>query len=172
MLISTIASRHVRNTTFFDRDRKSPWFLVAFRMVGSGISAVSLVSIPGNVGNNNLYYLQFILGTIVGYLFYCFRSYTYILQTETGFKIYLSQYPFRNTTYKTGSLFFWSHSHLSRPSSSSFNKDFTACLFDALHIPYFVTIIVVLIPIWLYTNKSGIKQLCGRTLFNRYFLFP
>src|SRR5674476_504003 len=66
MLISYIASRHVHDTTFFDGDRKSPWFLVAFGMIGSGISAVSLVSIPGNVGNNNLYYFQFILGTIVG----------------------------------------------------------------------------------------------------------
>src|ERR1035438_5442973 len=69
MLIARLTSRHTKDNSFFDGDRSSPWFLVAFGMIGSGISAVSLVSIPGNVGNNNLYYFQFILGTIVGYLF-------------------------------------------------------------------------------------------------------
>ena len=72
MVISRLTSRRTRDTTFFDGNRESPWFLVAFGMIGSGISAVSLVSIPGNVGNNNLYYFQFILGTIVGYLFIAF----------------------------------------------------------------------------------------------------
>src|SRR6516225_2828680 len=72
MLIARITSKHSHDNTFFDGDRKSPWFLVAFGMIGSGISAVSLVSIPGNVGNNNLYYFQFILGTLVGYLFIAF----------------------------------------------------------------------------------------------------
>src|SRR5262252_9231097 len=72
MLIARLTSRHSRDNTYFDGNRESPWFLVAFGMVGSGISAVSLVSIPGNVGNNNLYYVQFILGTIVGYLFIAF----------------------------------------------------------------------------------------------------
>ena len=72
MLISHFASKHIKDTTFFDGDKASPWFLVAFGMIGSGISAVSLVSITGNVGNNNLYFFQFILGTIVGYLFIAF----------------------------------------------------------------------------------------------------
>ena len=64
MFISRLTSRHTGDTTFFDGNRQSPWFLVAFGMIGSGISAVSLVSIPGNVGNDNLYYFQFILGTV------------------------------------------------------------------------------------------------------------
>src|SRR6516225_12372967 len=72
MIISNFTSRKTGDTTYFDGNRESPWFLVAFGMIGSGISAVSLVSIPGNVGNNNLYYFQFILGTIVGYLFIAF----------------------------------------------------------------------------------------------------
>ena len=66
MVISRLTSRHNKANSFFDGDKSSPWFLVAFGMIGSGISAVSLVSIPGNVGNNNLFYFQFILGTIVG----------------------------------------------------------------------------------------------------------
>ena len=69
MLIARLTSRHNKENSFFDGDKSSPWFLVSFGMIGSGISAVSLVSIPGNVGNDNLYYFQFILGTIAGYLF-------------------------------------------------------------------------------------------------------
>ena len=65
MIVSRLTSRKTKATSFFDGDHKSPWLLVAFGMIGSGISAVSLVSIPGNVGNENLYYFQFIL-IIVG----------------------------------------------------------------------------------------------------------
>jgi Na+/proline symporter len=107
MVISHFASRHIKDTTFFDGDRASPWFLVAFGMIGSGISAVSLVSIPGNVGNNNLYYFQFILGTIVGYLFIAF------ILTPIYYKLRLvSIYTylnirFGNVSYKTGSLFLY-----------------------------------------------------------------
>ena len=72
MLIARITSRRARQNAYFDGDRSSPWFLVAFGMIGSGISAVSLVSIPGNVGNNQLFYFQFILGNIAGYLFIAF----------------------------------------------------------------------------------------------------
>jgi Na+/proline symporter len=56
MFISHLTSRNTRDTTYFDGNRESPWFLVAFGMIGSGISAVSLVSIPGDVGNDNMYF--------------------------------------------------------------------------------------------------------------------
>src|SRR5659263_665466 len=106
MVISHVASRPVNDTTFFDGDRKSPWFLVAFGMIGSGISAVSLVSIPGNVGNNNLFYFQFILGTIVGYLFIAFvLTPIYYKLKLVSIYTYLN-IRFGNVTYKTGSLFF------------------------------------------------------------------
>ena len=106
MLISNFASRRMKDSTFFDGDRKSPWFLVAFGMIGSGISAVSLVSIPGNVGNNNLYYFQFILGTIVGYLFIAFvLTPIYYKLKLVSIYAYLN-IRFGNVTYKTGSLFF------------------------------------------------------------------
>ncbi|MBS1577808.1 MAG: sodium:solute symporter, partial [Bacteroidetes bacterium] len=54
LVVSYLTSRNNRDTTYFDGNRESPWMLVAFGMIGSGISAVSLVSIPGDVGNNNL----------------------------------------------------------------------------------------------------------------------
>jgi Na+/proline symporter len=171
MLISHFASRQIKDTTFFDGDRKSPWFLVAFGMIGSGISAVSLVSIPGNVGNNNLYYFQFILGTIVGYLFIAF------VLTPIYYKLKLvSIYTYLNirfgtVSYKTGSLFFLVSQSFGAALRLLLSiKILQYAFFDALHIPYFVTIIIVLILIWLYTNKSGIKTIVWTDALQSLFL--
>ncbi len=171
MLISHIASRHVHDTTFFDGDRASPWFLVAFGMIGSGISAVSLVSIPGNVGNNNLYYFQFILGTIVGYLFIAFiLTPIYYRMKLVSIYTYLNV-RFGNVTYKTGSLFFLVSQSFGAALRLLLSiKILQYAFFDALHIPYFLTIIVVLILIWLYTNKSGIKTIVWTDALQSLFL--
>jgi Na+/proline symporter len=171
MVISYVASRHVHDSTFFDGDRKSPWFLVAFGMIGSGISAVSLVSIPGNVGNNNLYYFQFILGTIVGYLFIAFvLTPIYYKMKLVSIYTYLDN-RFGGVTYKTGSLFFLVSQSFGAALRLLLSiKILQYAFFDALHIPYFVTIIVVLVLIWLYTNKSGIKTIVWTDALQSLFL--
>jgi Na+/proline symporter len=171
MVISWLVSRHIRDTTFFDGDKASPWFLVAFGMIGSGISAVSLVSIPGNVGNNNLYYFQFILGTIVGYLFIAFvLTPIYYRLKLVSIYTYLN-IRFGNITYKTGSLFFLVSQSFGAALRLLISiKILQYAFFDALHIPYFVTIIVVLLLIWLYTNKSGIKTIVWTDALQSLFL--
>ena len=171
MVISHFASRHIHDTTFFDGDRASPWFLVAFGMIGSGISAVSLVSIPGNVGNNNLYYFQFILGTIVGYIFIAFVL-TPIYHKLKLISIYTYlKIRFGNVSYKTGSLFFLVSQSFGAALRLLLSiKILQYAFFDALHTPYFVTIIVVLILIWLYTNKSGIKTIVWTDALQSFFL--
>jgi Na+/proline symporter len=171
MVISHFASRHIRDTTFFDGDRASPWFLVAFGMIGSGISAVSLVSIPGNVGNNNLYYFQFILGTIVGYLFIAFvLTPIYYKLKLVSIYTYLN-IRFGNVSYKTGSLFFLVSQSLGAALRLLLSiKILQYAFFDALHIPYFITIIIVLVLIWLYTNKSGIKTIVWTDALQSFFL--
>ena len=171
MAISHFASRKVHDTTFFDGDRKSPWFLVAFGMIGSGISAVSLVSIPGNVGNNNLYYFQFILGNIVGYLFIAFVLVPiYYRLRLVSIYTYL-QIRFDEVTYKTGSLFFLVSQSFGAALRLLLSiKILQYAFFDALQIPYFVTIIVVLLLIWLYTNKSGIKTIIWTDALQSLFL--
>jgi Na+/proline symporter len=171
MIISRFSSRNTGDTTFFDGNRQSPWFLVAFGMIGSGISAVSLVSIPGNVGNNHLYYFQFILGTIVGYLFIAFVLIPIYFKLKLVSIYTYLQIRFGNTTYKTGSLFFL----LSQSFGAALRlllsiKILQYAFFDALHIPYFVTIVVVLILIWLYTNKSGIKTIVWTDALQSLFL--
>jgi len=171
MVISHFASRHIHDTTFFDGDRASPWFLVAFGMIGSGISAVSLVSIPGNVGNNNLYYFQFILGTIVGYLFIAFvLTPIYYKLKLVSIYTYLN-IRFGNVSYKTGSLFFLVSQSFGAALRLLLSiKILQYAFFDALHTPYFVTIIIVLILIWLYTNKSGIKTIVWTDALQSLFL--
>src|SRR5680860_898575 len=67
MVISYFTSRNSSDESFFTGDRESPWFLVAFGMVGAGLSGVTFVSVPGMVGNNYLFFFQFVLGNVVGY---------------------------------------------------------------------------------------------------------
>jgi Na+/proline symporter len=171
MLVSRLASRHTDDTSFFDGNRKSPWFLVAFGMIGSGISAVSLVSIPGNVGNNHLYYFQFILGTIVGYLFIAFvLTPIYYRLKLVSIYTYL-KIRFGEITYKTGSLFFLVSQSFGAALRLLLSiKILQYAFFDSLKIPHFVTIIVVLLLIWLYTNKSGIKTIVWTDALQSFFL--
>ncbi len=171
MLISRLTSRHTNTHTFFDGNRESPWFLVAFGMIGSGISAVSLVSIPGNVGNNNLYYFQFILGTIVGYLFIAFvlTPIYYSLKLVSIYS-YLNV-RFGNITYKTGSLFFLVSQSFGAALRLLLSiKILQYAFFDSFHIPYYITIAIVLVLIWLYTNKSGIKTIVWTDALQSFFL--
>ena len=171
MLISWLTSRHTNETTFFDGNRQSPWFLVAFGMIGSGISAVSLVSIPGNVGNNHLYYFQFILGTIIGYLFIAFvLTPIYYKLKLVSIYAYL-KFRFDEITFKTGSLFFLVSQSFGAALRLLLSiKILQYAFFDALHIPYFITILVVLILIWLYSNKSGIKTIVWTDALQSLFL--
>ncbi|HVV56009.1 MAG TPA: sodium:solute symporter [Mucilaginibacter sp.] len=171
MVISRLTSRHTKDNSFFDGDRASPWFLVAFGMIGSGISAVSLVSIPGNVGNNNLYYFQFILGTIVGYLFIAFvLTPIYYKLKLVSIYTYLNV-RFGNVTYKTGSLFFLVSQSFGAALRLLLSiKILQYAFFDSMHIPYFLTIIIVLVLIWLYTNKSGIKTIVWTDALQSFFL--
>lgn len=171
MLISRLTSRHTKDHTFFDGNRESPWFLVAFGMVGSGISAVSLVSIPGNVGNNNLYYFQFILGTIVGYLFIVFVLIPIFYKLKVVSIYSYLNHRFGKITYKTGSLFFLVSQSFGAALRLLLSiKILQYAFFDQLGIPYFLTIIVVLVLIWLYTNKSGIKTIVWTDALQSFFL--
>lgn len=171
MLISRLTSRFTKENTFFDGNRESPWFLVAFGMIGSGISAVSLVSIPGNVGNNNLYYFQFILGTIVGYLFIAFVLLPIYFKLKLVSIYTYLKIRFGNITYKTGSLFFLVSQSFGAALRLLLSvKILQYAFFDKLQIPYFLTIALVLLLIWLYTNKSGIKTIVWTDALQSFFL--
>lgn len=171
MLISHFTSKNSSDDSFYTGDRKSPWQIVAFGMIGAVISGVTFVSIPGMVGTNYFYYLQFVFGNIVGYLFITYvlipiyydlklvSIYTY-LETRFGIK-----------TYKTGSLFFL----LSQSFGAALRlllaaKILQYAVFDAFHIPFFLTVFIILILIWLYTHQSGIKTIVWTDTLQTFFL--
>ncbi len=171
MTISYFTSRNRSEDSFFTGDRKSPWFLVAFGMVGAALSGVTFVSVPGMVGNNNFYFFQFILGNVVGYLFI-----TFVL-IPLYYKLKLvSIYSFLNDrfgdkTYKTGSLFFLvSQSFGAALRLMLAAKILQFAFFDRLNIPFYLTVIIILSLIWIYTNKSGIKTIVWTDFMQTFFL--
>ncbi|WP_456463179.1 sodium:solute symporter [Lutibacter sp.] len=171
MLISRFASKNKSDNSFFTGDRESPWQLVSFGMVGAALSGVTFVSIPGMVGNNYFYYLQFVFGNIVGYVFITYvlipiyyelklvSIYTY-LETRFGVK-----------TYKVGSLFFL----ISQSFGAALRlllaaKIIQYAVSDAFQVPFYLTVIIILFLIWLYTNKSGIKTIVWTDTLQTFFL--
>jgi SSS family transporter len=157
-LISWFTSRKVTADTFFTGDRQSPWFLVAFGMIGASLSGVTFISVPGEVGNTNFYYFQVVLGYTLGYftiakvllpLYYRLNLVSIYAYLETRFGFW---------SYKTGSFFFI----LSRALGSSLRMYLVASvlqliLFDSLGIPFWVSVLITVGLIWLYTYRGGIK---------------
>lgn len=171
MLISHFTSKNRSDETFFTGDRKSPWFLVSFGMVGAALSGVTFVSIPGMVGNNNFYFFQFILGNVVGFVFITFvlipLYYKLKLVSIYG---YLKE-RFGIKTYKTGSLFFLvSQSFGAALRLLLAAKILQFALFDTYHIPFFLSVIIILVLVWLYSNKSGIKTIVWTDTLQTTFL--
>jgi SSS family transporter len=157
-LISWFTSRKVTAETFFTGDRQSPWFLVAFGMIGASLSGVTFISVPGEVGNTNFYYFQVVLGYTVGYftiakvllpLYYRLNLISIYSYLEDRFGFW---------SYKTGAFFFI----LSRALGSSLRLYLVASvlqliLFDSLGIPFWVSVLITVGLIWLYTFRGGIK---------------
>jgi Na+/proline symporter len=171
MAISFLTSRNSRDTTYFDGNRSSPWLLVAFGMIGSGISAVSLVSIPGDVANNNLYFFQFILGTLAGSLFVAFVLIPVYFRLKLVSIYGYLKVRFGPTTYKTGSMIFLVSQSFGAALRLLLSiKILQYAFFQSLHIPYWLTIAVVLVLIWLYTHKSGIRTIVWTDALQSAFL--
>ena len=171
MAISYFTSKNRSDESFFTGDRQSPWFLVAFGMVGAALSGVTFVSVPGMVGNNSFYFFQFILGNIVGYLFITFVLIPLYYKLKlVSIYSYLDE-RFGVKTYKTGSLFFLvSQSFGAALRLLLAAKILQFAFFDKFHIPFFVTVIIILLLVWLYTNKSGIKTIVWTDTMQTAFL--
>jgi len=171
MVISYFTSRNRSDESFFTGDRQSPWFLVAFGMVGAALSGVTFVSLPGMVGNNSFYFYQFIIGNVVGYIIITFVLIPlYYRLRLVSIYSYLDE-RFGNRTYKTGSLFFLvSQSFGAALRLLLASKILQFALFDQLNIPFFLTVIIILLLVWLYTNKSGIKTIVWTDTMQTTFL--
>ena len=159
------------NSSFFIANRNSKWYLVAFGMIGTALSGVTFISVPGAVGKSEFGYFQFILGNAVGFiiiatvllpLYYrlnIISIYTY-LERRLGF-----------WSYKSGAVIFL----ISRTIGSSFRLYLVAIvlqkfIFDAWNVPFWLTIIICLVLIWLYTHKGGLKTIIITDTLQTVFL--
>jgi len=171
ILISYITSRNADTQTFFTANRKSPWYLVAFGMVGATLSGVTFISVPGEVGNSAFSYLQFVLGNVVGYwLVAGFLLPLYYRLNLVSIYTFLEQ-RFGVRSYKTGSFFFL----ISKLIGAAFRLFLVAgvlqiAFFDAFHIPFSLTVVVTIALIWVYTFRGGIKTIVWTDTLQTLFL--
>jgi SSS family transporter len=169
--ISIITSRGADTNTFFTANRQSPWFLVAFGMIGSSLSGVTFISVPGNVAKTGFGYFQIVLGYLIGYwiiigvlmpLYYRLNLISIYTYLEKRFNFW---------SYKTGAFLFL----ISRTIGSSLRLFIAAAvlqtfLFNDWHVPFFVTVAVTIGLIWLYTFKGGVKTIVWTDSFQTIFL--
>lgn len=150
------------NASFFLGERKSPWYIVAFGMIGASLSGVTFLSVPGWVGNeaNQFSYMQAVFGFFFGYIVVALVLLPlYYKMNLTSIYGYLEQ-RFGFWSYKTGAFFFLT----SRLIGASVRLLLVAnvlqnILFDAWNIPFVVTVIITVLLIWIYTNRGGIKTI-------------
>jgi SSS family transporter len=171
MVIAYITSRNADTQTFFTANKKSPWYLVAFGMIGTSLSGVTFISVPGNVGNTQFAYFQFVLGNLVGYLIIAtVLMPLYYRLNLISIYTYLEQ-RFGFWSYKTGSFFFL----LSRTIGAAFRLFLVAAVlqigvFGHWGIPFSINVLITIFLIWIYTFQGGIKTIVWTDTFQTFFL--
>jgi len=157
-LISQWTSRNTSSETFFTANRQSSWILVAYGMLGVGISGITFISVPGEVGNSGFTYFQLVIGYSIGLVLISLilLPLYYRLRLVSIYSYLEQRFGFR--TYKTGAAFF----QLAQTFTASFKLFLMAgvlqiALFTPIGVPFEITVLVTLLLIWLYTFRSGIK---------------
>jgi len=171
-IISSTTSRKADNNTFFRADRRSPWYMVAFGMIGASISGVTFVSVPGMVMTCDMTYLQTCLGFILGYVVVAFVLLpVYYRLNLTSIYTYLGQ-RLGAKSYKTGAWFFL----LSKMVGAAV-RFYVVCailqrfVLDSVGVPFPITVVGVVGLIWLYTHRGGIKTLVWTDGFQTACMF-
>ncbi len=169
--VSIFTSRGADTNTFFTANRQSPWYLVAFGMIGTSLSGVTFVSVPGAVANIQFSYFQVVIGYILGYfvigtvlmpLYYRLNLISIYSYLEQRFGFW---------SYKTGSGFFL----LSRTVGSAVRLYVAAqvlqlALFKPLGVPFEVAVAITIFLIWIYTFKGGVKTIIVTDTLQTFFL--
>ena len=171
IVIAQITGKSATTDTFFTANRKSPWFVVAFGMIGTTISGVTFISVPGEVGNSASTYFQFIMGNLVGFwivalvllpVYYKLNLISIYSYLEQRFGFYC---------YKSGSFFIL----LSRTIGAALRMYLVVevlqlALFDALGDPFSITVLISIFLIWVYTYKGGVKTIIWTDSLQTIFL--
>lgn len=160
ILISYFTGKEDSNDAFFKANRSAPWYLVAFGMIGASLSGVTFISVPGMIGGQQFAYMQGVLGFFVGYMFILLILLPiYYRLNVTSIYQYLEQ-RFGIVSYKTGAFFFL----LSRVTGASFRLFLVALamqyiVFKDIGIPFWATVVISILLIWIYTSRGGIKTI-------------
>lgn len=173
MLFSRITARRGdNNQTFFRANRRSPWYMVAFGMVGASISGITFVSVPGMTMFTGMTYMQMCIGFILGYFAVAFvlLPVYYRLNLTTIYTYLKERLGMRS--YKTGAWFF-----LISKMTGAAVRFYVVCIIlqrfvlDAIGVPFALTVVAMVALIWLYTRRGGIKTLVWTDTFQTTCMF-
>ena len=171
LTIAYFTGKSDNNETFFKANKKSPWYIVAFGMIGASLSGVTFISVPGWVQSSQFSYMQVVFGYLVGYfvIAYVLIPIYYNLKVTSIYE-YLKQ-RFGPVAHKTGFVFFF----ISRVLGASFRLFLVASvlqyfIFDAWNVPFEITVIFSILLIWIYTFKGGIKTIVWTDTLQTVFM--
>ena len=171
IVISYLTGKNDSNETFFLGNKQSPWYIVSFGMIGATLSGVTFISVPGWVADSQFSYMQMILGMTAGYLVIAnVLMPIYYRMNLTSIYAYLGD-RFGEVTHKTGAFFFL----LSRTIGASFRLYLVAnvmqiAIFDAWNVPFWLTVSLTIVLIWIYTFRSGIKTIIWTDTLQTVFM--
>jgi len=171
LLISYFTGKNDSNADFFKAGKQSPWYLVAFGMIGASLSGVTFISVPGWVESSQFSYMQVVFGYLVGYFVVAFILMPiYYSSNVTSIYEYLKE-RFGNVSYKIGALSFF----ISRVLGASFRLFLVAIVlqqfvFDAWNVPFEVTVVLSILLIWIYTFRGGIKTIVWTDTLQTFFM--
>lgn len=171
ILISYFTGKNDNNEDFFKAGKQSPWYVVAFGMVGASLSGVTFISVPGWIEGSQFSYFQVVLGYMFGYFVvaYVLLPIYYTLNVTSIYEYLLQR--FGVVSHKTGAFFFF----LSRVLGAAFRLFLVAIVlqqfvFNAWNVPFEVTVVISILLIWIYTNKGGIKTIVWTDTLQTLFM--
>jgi len=171
IIISYVTGKNDSNIDFFKAGKQSPWYLVAFGMIGASLSGVTFISVPGWVEASQFSYFQVVLGYMVGYVVVAFVLLpVYYKLNLTSIYEYLFQ-RFGVVSHKTGAFFFF----ISRVLGAAFRLYLVAIVlqqfvFSEWNVPFEITVIISILLIWIYTFRGGIKTIVWTDTLQTLFM--
>ncbi|MEM7381411.1 MAG: sodium:solute symporter, partial [Bacteroidota bacterium] len=171
LVISYFTGKNDSNTDFFKAGKQSPWYLVAFGMIGASLSGVTFISVPGWVADSQFSYMQVVMGYVVGYFVVAYVLLpVYYKWNLTSIYEYLNR-RFGTVSHKVGAVSFF----ISRVLGAAFRLFLVAIVlqqfvFDAWNIPFELTVTLSIILIWVYTFRGGIKTIVWTDTLQTLFM--
>jgi len=171
ILIAKFTGKSDSNADFFSANRKSPWYVVAFGMIGASLSGVTFISVPGWVQGSSFSYMQIVFGYFLGYIIiaYVLLPLYYRLNLTSIYEYLKGR--FGPVSHKTGAVFFL----ISRILGASFRLYLVASVlqyfvFDAWGVPFELTVVLSILLIWVYTHRGGIKTIVWTDTLQTLFM--